>query len=55
MLDLTGSALLIEDRGLRAGRQVRWSRRIGITVGVEPEWRCVDPASKATSRTVSIV
>jgi DNA-3-methyladenine glycosylase len=36
--DLTGSALRIEDRGLPA-RQVAWSRRIGINVGVEAEWR----------------
>jgi len=49
MLDLTGSALRIEDRGLRAGRQVRWSRRIGIAVGVEQEWRFVDASSRALS------
>ena len=48
-LDLTASALRIEDRGLRAGRDVRWSRRIGINVGVEHEWRCVDAHSLAVS------
>jgi DNA-3-methyladenine glycosylase len=36
--DLTGSALRIENRGLPA-REVAWSRRIGISVGVAPEWR----------------
>lgn len=48
-LDLTGSALRIEDRGLSAGRDVRWSRRIGINVGVEHEWRCYDANSDAVS------
>jgi len=38
-LDLTNSALRIEDRGLPA-REVAWSRRIGINVGVESPWRC---------------
>ncbi len=37
--DLTSGPLRIEDRGMAAA-DVRWSRRIGITVGVEPEWRC---------------
>jgi DNA-3-methyladenine glycosylase len=49
-LDLTGSALRIENRGLAQGREVRWSRRIGLTVGVEQEWRCVDTASGAVSK-----
>jgi DNA-3-methyladenine glycosylase len=48
-LDLTGSALRIEDRGLSAGRDLRWSRRIGINVGVEHEWRCYDANSPAVS------
>ncbi len=48
-LDLTASALRIEDRGLSAGRDVRWSRRIGINVGVEHEWRCYDANSPAVS------
>lgn len=46
--DLTSSALRIEDRGLPP-REVAWSRRIGINVGVESEWRCFDPASPAVS------
>jgi 3-methyladenine DNA glycosylase Mpg len=37
--DLTGSALRIEDRRLPL-RNVAWTPRIGITVGVESEW-CV--------------
>jgi DNA-3-methyladenine glycosylase len=48
LLDLTGSALRIEDRKEPA-RQIAWSRRIGITVGVEHEWR----VSAADSRAVS--
>ena len=48
-LDLTGSALRIEDRGLSVGRNVRWSPRIGINVGVEHEWRCYDANSGAVS------
>jgi DNA-3-methyladenine glycosylase len=48
LLDLTGSALRIEDQqGPR--RPIVWSRRIGITVGVEQEWR----ASAADSPAVS--
>ncbi len=47
--DLTGSALRIEDRGLAAGRDVHWSPRIGITVGVEHHWRCVDARSAAVT------
>ena len=46
--DLTGSALRIEDRGLPA-RQVAWSRRIGINVGVEAEWRVFAADSQAVS------
>jgi DNA-3-methyladenine glycosylase len=38
LFDLTASALRIEDRG-RPRREVSWSRRIGINVGVEAEWR----------------
>jgi DNA-3-methyladenine glycosylase len=49
-LDLTSSALRIEDRGLAAGRRVAWSRRVGITVGVEPEWRALDADSAAVTR-----
>jgi len=46
--DLTRGPLRIEDRGLPA-REVAWTRRIGITVGVEPEWRCVAVGSAAVS------
>jgi DNA-3-methyladenine glycosylase len=46
--DLTGSALRIEDRRLPA-RDVAWTPRIGITVGVESEWRCVAVGSEAVS------
>lgn len=46
--DLTGSALRIEDHRLPA-RDVAWTRRIGINVGVEPEWRCVAVGSDAIS------
>lgn len=38
-MDLTGSALSIEDRGLVPGR-VRRGPRIGIRVAVERPWRC---------------
>jgi DNA-3-methyladenine glycosylase len=47
-LDLTAGALRIEDRGLPP-REVAWSPRIGINVGVEAEWRCFDPDSAAVS------
>lgn len=49
LLDLTGSALRVEDAGLPA-RAVAWSRRIGIHVGVHHEWRVFDPQSDAVSR-----
>ena len=46
--DLTRSALRIEDRhGPR--RQVTWSRRIGISVGTEAEWRVASVGSPAIS------
>lgn len=38
-IDLLGTELYIEDRGCQIG-EVRWSRRIGITVGTERNWRC---------------
>jgi DNA-3-methyladenine glycosylase len=47
-MDLTEGPLRIEDRGL-GEREVEWSRRIGITVGVDAEWRCADRASGAVS------
>jgi DNA-3-methyladenine glycosylase len=46
--DLTRSSLRIEDAGLPR-REVVWSRRIGITVGVESEWRCYAADSYAVS------
>ncbi len=48
MSDLTSSALRIEDRRLPA-RDVAWTPRIGLTVGVESEWRCVAVGSEALS------
>jgi DNA-3-methyladenine glycosylase len=47
-LDLTSSVLRIEDRGLPR-RPVRWSRRVGINVGVEDEWRVFALDSLAVS------
>ena len=46
--DLTSSALRIEDQG-GPRRPVAWTRRIGITVGVEQEWRVYATDSKAIS------
>lgn len=46
--DLTSGPLHIEDRDLPP-RRVAWSRRIGISVGVESEWRCYDVESNAVS------
>ena len=48
-LDLTRGPLRIEDRGLAKGRRVIWTRRIGINVGVEQEWRVADGDSRAVS------
>jgi len=48
-LDLTKSALRIEDHGLPR-RGVTWSRRVGINVGVEHEWRVTAIDSPALSR-----
>jgi DNA-3-methyladenine glycosylase len=48
LLDLTGSSLRIEDQK-DPKRPVTWSRRIGITVGVEPEWRVSAADSPAVS------
>lgn len=47
-LDLTDSPLRIEDRRLPT-RAVEWSRRIGINVGVEQEWRVTAVGSPALS------
>lgn len=46
--DLTSSTLRIEDHGLPT-RSVAWSRRIGINVGVEQEWRVYALDSDAVS------
>lgn len=46
--DLTRSALRIEEAGLPA-RDVAWSPRIGITVGVDAEWRVYAVGSQAVS------
>lgn len=46
--DLTGSALRIEDRRLPA-REIQWTPRIGLNVGVESEWRCIALGSPAVS------
>ena len=46
--DLTGSSLRIDDPDLPA-REVAWSRRVGITVGVEAEWRVYAVGSAAVS------
>lgn len=48
LLDLTGGALRIEDhKGPK--RPIAWSRRIGINVGVEHEWRVMAADSEAVS------
>jgi DNA-3-methyladenine glycosylase len=47
-MDLTSSALRIEDRGLPA-REVAWGRRVGINVGTEHEWRVIAIGSPAVS------
>jgi DNA-3-methyladenine glycosylase len=46
--DLTSGALRIEDRGLPP-RDVAWSQRIGINVGVDAEWRVYAGDSAAIS------
>ena len=46
--DLTNGPLRIEDRGI-APPDVRWSRRIGINVGVESEWRCFAGGNESVS------
>jgi DNA-3-methyladenine glycosylase len=48
LFDLTGSALRIEDQK-GPTRPVAWSRRIGITVGVDQEWRVFAADSAAVS------
>ncbi len=46
--DLTRGPLRIEDRRL-AARQVAWTPRIGITVGVHAPWRAIAVGSDAVS------
>src|SRR3954462_1357468 len=46
--DLTDGPLRIEDRGAPP-RPIAWSRRIGINVGVEQEWRVTASDSAALS------
>jgi len=46
--DLTAGPLRVEDRAIRR-RDVRWTRRVGIRVGVEQEWRCYAADSDAVS------
>lgn len=46
--DLTGSSLRIEDQK-DPKRRVTWSRRIGINVGIEREWRVTAADSLAVS------
>ena len=48
--DLTAGRLRIEDRGLPS-RVIAWSRRIGISVGAEAEWRVFAADSTAVTRT----
>jgi DNA-3-methyladenine glycosylase len=48
LFDLTGSALRIEDQK-DPERPVAWSRRIGINVGVEQEWRVIATDSPSVS------
>ena len=48
LFDLTGSSLRIEDQK-DPKRPVAWSRRIGINVGVEQEWRVTAADSPAIS------
>lgn len=47
-LDLTGSRLCIEDRGVRLAR-IAWSPRIGINVGTERHWRCYVVGNRSVS------
>jgi DNA-3-methyladenine glycosylase len=47
-LDLTRSALRIEDQK-EPKRPIAWTRRIGLNVGVEQEWRVIAADSPAVS------
>jgi DNA-3-methyladenine glycosylase len=46
--DLTSGPLRIEDRGLPR-REIAWTPRIGISVGMESPWRCIAVGSDAVS------
>lgn len=46
--NLSASGLTIEDQGLPQ-RPIRWTPRIGISVGTKHRWRCIDPTSEAVS------
>jgi DNA-3-methyladenine glycosylase len=46
--DLTNGPLRVEDRGLKV-RDVAWTHRVGITVGMEHDWRCYAEGSPAVS------
>ena len=48
LADLTAGLLRVEDRGLPE-RSTAWSRRIGLTVGTERDWRCSAAGSPAVS------
>jgi DNA-3-methyladenine glycosylase len=50
--DLTAGSLRIEDRGFLP-ESVRWTPRIGISVGTERPWRCVAERLKGRSASVS--
>jgi DNA-3-methyladenine glycosylase len=46
--DLTAGTLRIEDRALPE-RDIVWSRRVGISVAMDREWRCAAAGSAAVS------
>lgn len=46
--DLLGDTLYLEDRGHKLD-EIRWSPRIGISVGTERPWRCYAPGSVSVS------
>ena len=48
-MDLTGDRLFVMDRGLESG-PVAWSRRVGIRVGTDRQWRCFLASSPCVSR-----
>jgi DNA-3-methyladenine glycosylase len=47
--DLCGATLFVEDHGIRPA-SIAWTRRVGISVGVEQEWRCYVEGNPAVSR-----